>query len=198
MAQPQMITLAQWLAGEFENSTQALDQPAWFVSLRLWYRPLPQLIQGNLALFAEQAPVVNLNQPYRQRVVVLKETPHSQQFQAEYLALKQRDKFLGAGANPDLLRNLSLDDLEVLPGCVLTVTQQNGTFTAKPEPWAKCCFQYEGKTRQVILGLEVSAAQLKSYDKGVDPETGQGLWGALMGPYEFKKCQDFAAELPLG
>jgi hypothetical protein len=33
-----LITLAQWLAGEFENRSQALDQPAWFVHLRLWHR----------------------------------------------------------------------------------------------------------------------------------------------------------------
>lgn len=39
-----LITLAQWLAGEFENRSQALDQPAWFVHLRLWHRPLPHTI----------------------------------------------------------------------------------------------------------------------------------------------------------
>lgn len=192
-----LFTLAQWLAGKFENRTQASEQPIWFVNLYLWYRPLPQRIQGHLALFAEQANVLHPDRPYRQRVVLLKETEQSQQFQAQYLALKQPEKFRGAGANPSLLSTLSLTDLEWLPGCILTVTQQNGKFTAQPEPGAKCYFQYEGKTRQVILGFEVSAGRFLSYDKGVDPDTGQALWGALMGPYEFSKCQDLAAELPL-
>ena len=62
---------------------------------------------------------------------------------------------------------------------------------------SSCYFQYEGKTRQVILRFEVSAGRFVSYDRGVDPETGQSLWGAVLGPYEFNKCQDFAAELPL-
>ena len=192
-----LITLAQWLAGEFENRSQALEQPAWFVHLRLWHRPLPHTIQGNLALFAEQANALYLEQTYRQRVILLTETQHSHSFQIQYLALKQLRQFRGVAANPSKLSQLSLTDLELLPGCTLMVTQQDGTFTAQPEPEAKCYFQYEGKNRQVILGFEVSAGRFLSYDRGVDPETGQSLWGAVLGPYQFNKCQDFAGELPL-
>ncbi|MGS2911510.1 chromophore lyase CpcT/CpeT, partial [Staphylococcus aureus] len=128
---------------------------------------------------------------------LLTETQHSHAFQIQYLALKQPRQFRGAAANPSKLAQLSLTDLELLPGCTLMVTQQDGTFTAQPEPEAKCYFQYEGKTRQVILGFEVGAGRFLSYDRGVDPETGQALWGAVLAPYEFNKCQDFAAELPL-
>ena len=100
MTNAQITTLARWLAGEFENRTQALEQPAWFVHLHLWHRPLPQRLQGNLALFAEQANVLYLDQPYRQRVIVLKATEEPQKLQAQYLALKQPEKFRGVGANP--------------------------------------------------------------------------------------------------
>ncbi|WP_255502467.1 CpcT/CpeT family chromophore lyase [Okeania sp. KiyG1] len=34
-------------------------------------------------------------------------------------------------------------------------------------------------------------------DKGIDPQTGQGIWGALMGPYKFMKCCSFSSELIL-
>ena len=196
MTSKTLTALAQALAGEFENSTQASEQPAWFVSLRLWHRPLPQRIQGQLALFAEQANALYLDQPYRQRVMVLKAI-EGEQLQVQYLALKQPEQFRGAGANPALLAHLSLADLEPLPGCVLTVTQQETSSKAQPPPEAKCFFEYDGKTRQVILGFEVGKEYFHSYDRGVDPETGKGLWGALMGPYEFKKCRDFASELPL-
>lgn len=188
--------LAQQLAGEFDNKTQTLAQPVWFVHLHWWYRPLPFRLEGNLALFAEQAPFINLNQPYRQRILVLKETANPQQLLAQYLAFKQPEKFRGAATNLNLLHQISLDDLENLPGCSLTITEQNNTFIAQPEPEAKCYFQYEGKKRQVVLGFEVSPGNYKSYDRGVDPETGAALWGAIMGPYEFDKCLDFAAELP--
>ena len=102
-----LITLAQWLAGEFKNRSQALDQPAWFVHLRLWHRPLPHTIQGNLALFAEQANALYLEQTYRQRVILLKDQ-HSHSFQIQYLALKQPSQFRGAAAKhlaPRPLRN---------------------------------------------------------------------------------------------
>jgi CpeT/CpcT family (DUF1001) len=190
-----LTALAQLMAGEFDNKPQAMEQPAWFVHLRLWYRPLPIRIGGNLALFAEQANALMRDRPYRQRIAVLMESSGS--LQVQYLAFKQPEKFLGAGANPNLLEALSLDDLETLPGCVLRVMEQEGKFKAEPEPGAKCYFQYDGATRQVVLGFEVSPGKFWSYDRGVDPETGKGLWGALMGAYEFQKCEDFANELPL-
>lgn len=189
-----LTTLVQWLAGEFDNRQQAFEQPAWFVHLRLWQRPLRQRIQGNLALFVEQANALYLNQPYRQRVIVLSEK--GDRLQAEYLALKHPDQFRGAGADVDLLNKLEVSDLKPLSGCVLTITQQDNGFKAQPLPDTKCCFEYEGKTRQVVLGFDVSSNSFASYDRGVDPDTGQALWGALMGPYEFSKCEDFAAELP--
>jgi hypothetical protein len=38
-----------------------------------------------------------------------------------------------------------------------------------------------------VLGFEASETQFLSYDRGVDPETGQSLWGAMMGPYRHRK-----------
>lgn len=191
-----IATLAQWLAGEFDNQAQAFEQPIWFVHLRLWHRPLPFKLNGNLALFAEQANALYLNNPYRQRVVELQPIANSAQIRAQYYALQKPDRFRGAGANLQLLKSLSVNDLELLPGCVLTVTQQGEQFRAEPEPGARCCFQYEGQTRQVVLGFEVSAEQFWSYDRGVDPETGQSLWGATMGAYAYHKRSSFAHELP--
>lgn len=190
-------SLAQWLAGEFDNYPQAYDQPAWFVSLRLWHRPLPIRIDGDLAIFCEQANAVYLDAPYRQRVLILR--PAAQPAaQIEYKAFRQPERFKGAGANPSLLNSLSLSDLEDLPGCRLNVTppKQSERVKAEPPPDAKCCFQYNGETRQVILGFEASSTQFWSYDRGVDPATGKLLWGAIMGAYEFQKRQDFAAEFP--
>ncbi len=196
-----ILNLAQKLAGEFNNKNQALAQPIWFVNLHLWHRPIPFLIQGNIALFAEQSPAVNLNQPYRQRLLIIK-TPNkssssnSQHLIVQYMAFKQPEKYQGAGTNPTLLHQLSLEDLEDLPGCFLEVKYQQDTFIAKPPPEAKCYFQYQGKTRQVVLGFEVNNTEFKSFDRGVDTETGKALWGAIIDSYQFKKIQDFASELP--
>jgi CpeT/CpcT family (DUF1001) len=90
------------------------------------------------------------------------------------------------------LKGVSLADLDDLPGCVLTVTQRDSGFKAGPEPGATCCFQYDGQTRQVVLGFEVSQDRFLSFDRGVDPATGKALWGAIMGAYEFRRLQAFA------
>jgi hypothetical protein len=197
---PTLTTLTEWLAGEFNNQPQAQDQPAWFVHLRLWHRPLLFTIDGHVALFCEQANALYLDKPYRQRVVILKPSPEPQsglqQWHAEYRAFHQPSRVIGAGANPDLLRQISPDDLEVLPGCELTITYQRDHFKAEPNPNAKCCFQHNGQTRQVILGFEAYANQFFSYDRGVEPETGKLLWGAMMGAYQFQKQYSFAAEIP--
>lgn len=186
-----LIILAQWLIGEFENANQAREQPNWFVHIRLWHRLLPIRIDGNIAIFAEQAPILKLDQPYRQRILVIKNGDNSYHLIGQYYGFKEPNKFRGAGMNPQLLTQLSPEDLVNLPGCTLRITEQENKFIAQPEPGAKCLFEYDGQIRQVVLGLEVREDGFKSFDRGVDPETGQGLWGALIGPYEYQKIQGF-------
>ncbi|WAL58215.1 chromophore lyase CpcT/CpeT [Thermocoleostomius sinensis] len=179
--------MTKWLVGEFDNQAQALEQPAWFVHLRLWHRLLPFSIEGNPSLFAEQANYLYPENAYRQRVVVLSSLADSEHLQAQYYAFKQPDRFKGSGAHPDRLTSLSQADLDLLPGCKLLITPQLTRFKADPAPNSTCCFLYQGEMRQVILGFEVSANTFISYDRGVEPKTGKVLWGAMMGPYQFHK-----------
>ncbi|MGB7710292.1 MAG: CpcT/CpeT family chromophore lyase [Microcoleus sp.] len=73
----ELIALAEYMTGEFDNREQALDSPAWYVHLRLWQRPLPVALfdEPSIALFAEQANILELDKPYRPRIVQLR---HSQ------------------------------------------------------------------------------------------------------------------------
>ncbi len=170
------------LTGVFENQAQAQAQPTWFVHLRLWQRAIPQGVGGCRAIFAEQANVLYLDKPYRQRVMVI----HPELKQIHYWALKQPSLWSGVGQAPEGLQGLQDTDLEPLSGCVLDVEFAEDRYTASLPATSRCCFEYQGQERQVILGFQLSADQLLSYDRGVDPQTGQGLWGALMGPYEFQ------------
>lgn len=70
---PQLTALASYLTGEFSNQSQAQEQPAWFVNLRLWIRPLPIFTDDSITLFAEQANILQLDQPYRPRILRLRE-----------------------------------------------------------------------------------------------------------------------------
>jgi hypothetical protein len=102
---PELITLARYMAGEFDNQQQALADPAWYVHLRLWQRPVPLFTEDSLTLFAEQANIVNLDKPYRPRILRLylsDTTPAS--LQVQYYMLKDPEAIRGAGRNPQLLR----------------------------------------------------------------------------------------------
>jgi CpeT/CpcT family (DUF1001) len=178
--------LIEWLIGEFDNTAQSKEDPTWYVPLRLWHRPLPGRIQGKLAVFAEQSNFLQLDRPYRQRILVI-EPQANDQLAVQYWAFKDPNQFRGAGANPDLLQQAIEPALELLPGCWLDVESVGDRFKATPRDGDRCCFTYDNKLRQVVLGFEVSETQFLSYDRGVDPETGQSLWGAMMGPYRHQK-----------
>ena len=199
----ELITLARYMAGEFDNQQQALAEPAWYVHLRFWQRPVPLFTEDSLTLFAEQANIVNLDQPYRQRILRLyssQTTPDS--LQVQYYMIKEPEALRGAGCNPELLRQLTTEQIEFLPGCTLTIKQRLVAsniyeFSAFSATGTPCSFSYQGKSYQVSIGFESTPEEFRSYDKGIDPETGKATWGALLGPYRFTKRQDFADELPV-
>jgi len=198
----ELTILAHYLTGEFTNQTQALEEPAWYVNLRLWHRPLPKLLEGlfpeGITLFAEQANILKLDQPYRQRLLQLKEMASNPlKIQVQYFKFLNPEDFRGAGVNPSLLENLTLEQVELLPGCVLevSITQPNPPnyyFEALPTSDRPCSFSYEDKNYQVSLGFATSPEKFLSYDKGIDPTSGKAIWGAIMGAYSFTKYSGFS------
>jgi hypothetical protein len=186
-------TLAQYLAGEFDNRDQAIETPVWFVHLRLWHRPVYLFGEDSPTLFAEQANMLQLDQPYRQRLLRLQQQQDS--LTVQYYKFHDPSRVKGAGQDPTLLESLTENDVELLPGCFLQVTSQSdptGThFRATPLPGSRCRFTLQGSQIQVALGFEATIDQFWSHDKGIDPETEQPIWGAIMGAYEFRKRQSF-------
>lgn len=194
---PELTALGQYLAGEFDNRQQALDEPVWYVHLHLWQRPVPLFTEDSLTLYAEQANIVNLDSPYRPRLLRLREV--DQQLRVDYYKFYDISWIKGAGRNPELLQKITPDTVAFLPGCSLTIqteTKGNNTyhFRAFGDPASPCQFTYQGQTITIALGFEVNATELKVYDQGIDPETGKATWGALMGAFHFHKRQDFARE----
>ena len=213
MANSPLSTLASYLSGEFENQAQAAAEPTWYVHLRLWQRPIPALSDATTCtLFLEQASVGALKPPYRQRILQLSQ--EANQLYGEYFALSQPAKFIGAGADPSLLAGFSKADLVSLSNSEAPIQYQplpagGYQFQAALPEGKLCSFKYDGQRRYVYLGFDIApektAPQQKSpedsasgdtielltYDKGIDPETGRGLWGALMGPFQMVKQKDY-------
>ncbi|MBW4564884.1 MAG: chromophore lyase CpcT/CpeT [Mojavia pulchra JT2-VF2] len=194
---PQLIALGEYLAGEFDNQEQAMADPVWYVHLRLWQRPVNLFSEDSITLFAEQANIINLNNPYRQRIMRLQTgLDFDAHLQVQYYMPKDPSALKGAGRDPALLNNLTPDQLDLLPGCFLTVTQQtlisnSYKFVATPLPNTSCRFTYLGNSIQVSLGFEATTAEFHSYDKGIDSATGKATWGAILGPYRYTKREQY-------
>ncbi|MDV2999540.1 MAG: Phycocyanobilin lyase CpcT [Chroococcopsis gigantea SAG 12.99] len=192
---PQLQRLGNYLAGEFENKDQAVAKPLWYVHIRLWLRPVPLFKSDSLTLFAEQASIIKLDRPYRPRLLRLRQDD-SGSIEVQHYMFSDISAVQGAGSNPEILARIDEGQVHLLPGCTLGVTQWETGFKAMPKSNDKCTFTYGGQTFQVALGFEVGDGQLNTYDKGINPVTGQAIWGALMGPYCYKKQKDFSGEFP--
>lgn len=177
--------LAQYLVGEFSNRQQAIAEPAWYVHLHLWQVPIPEKILEGYGIFAEQANVLDLSKPYRQRVMQLYKAQDS--LWVQYYALTQPNLWRGAGADTRRLEQLTRKDLQFLEGCRLRVQWEEGYFRGELPADCQCFFDYNGERRQVHLGFKTNGQELFSYDKGIDPETGAGIWGAIAGAYHFQR-----------
>lgn len=198
----ELESLVLALAGEFCNQSQAFDQPTWFVQLRLWQRPVPLRLPNldGYWLFLEQANEVKLESPYRQRLLRLFLDPDYGTIAGQYYQFKDFAAWRRAGGDADRLAQITGADIEVLPGCQVTLRRVGVRYEARLKPGCRCCFAYDGQEREVSVGFDLMAAgegpiEFWSYDKGIDPLTGKGLWGALMGPYQFQKVVDFGAEV---
>ncbi|MUG97564.1 chorismate mutase [Scytonema sp. UIC 10036] len=193
----QLQTLASYLVGEFDNREQALADPAWYVHLRLWHRRVPLFQEDSVTIFAEQANIVTLDKPYRQRILRLTEGQDAHtSIKAQYYMPKNPSSLIGAGCNSDLLNTLTPDQLELLPSCVLdvsynTIAPGSYKFTATPPTNTLCSFTYGGSTIQVSLGFESTQDKFMSFDKGIDPITGKATWGAILGPFRYTKRERF-------
>ncbi len=197
---PELRALGQILAGEFDNSAQALAEPAWYVHLRLWLRPVPLFAEADsLALFAEQANALTLERPYRQRLLRLR-AGEDRRLRVEFYQFRDPVAWRGAARDRQRLATLTaaaVDRLDcTLPIAVTGDRPETWQFRTVAPPDYRCCFRYQGQDYTVFLGFAASASELLTYDKGIDPATGQATWGALLGPYRFARQQRFAAELP--
>jgi hypothetical protein len=189
----QFLQLVSWMAGEFSNRQQSLEQPNWFVNLVWWHRPIAFEVLGSVALFAEQANALMIDRPYRQRILQFQEDGN--QIWVQYWGFKDPAAWAGAGRDRDRLRQIMPNDITPLAGCLLNVSFADDRYQAVMPSDSKCCFAYLNEIRQVILGFEVTEHEFWSGDHGIDPDTGAAIWGAMMDFYKFHKVKDFSHEL---
>jgi hypothetical protein len=186
-------TLARWMASDFSNQEQAFENPPFFAHIRVCMRPLPNSLLSGVSFFLEQAYDFMIHRPYRLRV--FKINLIDDHIELEHYKLKEQEKFFGASRQPERLQNLTLEDLEEMPGCDMIVTWTGNSFKGEVKPGRACIVERNGKTTYLDNSFEINENKLISYDIGRDPETDELVWGSVAGPFQFQRWTSFADEI---
>ncbi|MEA5462849.1 chromophore lyase CpcT/CpeT [Leptothoe sp. PORK10 BA2] len=186
-------TLLKWMAADFSNQAQAIENPPFFAHIRVCMRPLPSRFLPGGSLYLEQAYDFMLGQPYRVRVLHF--LPQDDHILLENYTFKDQAAVIGAARDQEKLATIEAGQLEKMPGCDMTVRWTGQSFIGKVVPGKNCMVVREGKTSYLDNEFEITDDKLVSYDRGRDPETDELLWGSIAGPFEFEKRQRFDREV---
>ncbi len=194
MVNPDLVQLGAWLAGGYDNRDQAIESPVWYVHLRAWWRLVPLFAADSVVLFGEQANYLQVDRPYRQRLLRL--SLRDGRLSGAFYSFTNPGMVVGAGADETIAQKILSAEIVALETGVLDIQKVGDRFSLTPRAGEVCAFRFPDgaggeKVGRVELGLEVRSKGYDSYDKGLNPETGQPIWGAIMGPYRFVKRQDF-------
>ena len=188
-----VATLTRWMAADFSNQAQAIENPPFFAHIQVCMRPLPKGFQSGISLYLEQAYHYQLHLPYRVRVLhfILREND----VLLENYKVKDEEKFYGAARDRDKLLTLTADSLESMPGCDIHVQWTGSSFRGQVEPGKKCAVVRNGQNTYLDNEFIVTEDHMTSYDRGRDPQTDELCWGSVAGPFEFDKVNRFASEI---
>lgn len=188
-----IITLARWMASDFSNQAQAFENPPFFAHIRVCMRPLPVELLGGVSLYLEQAYDIELNSPYRVRV--LKLVPIADRIDIENYAIVNEEQFYGASRDLQKLQELKKAEFKLMPGCTFLTHWTGSSFKGSVEPGKSCMVVRKGKNTYLDSEFEIDGEKFISHDRGRDPETDAHVWGALAGPFEFTRRASFADEI---
>jgi hypothetical protein len=197
MGDHNLITLAQWLAGDFSNWEQAIANPPFFAHVRVCMRPLPiPPAPVGVWLYVEQAYDYELHTPYRTAILNLQTTENTiAPIVIINYKLKSASTYFGSARQPDALRHISLDQLEQQCGCNMLVHPEGTHFKGQIEAGKQCLVQRKGRDTYLHSEFTVAENSFCSLDRGFDPVTDERVWGAIAGAFEFQKRTSFADEV---
>ncbi|TVQ18220.1 MAG: chorismate-binding protein [Leptolyngbya sp. DLM2.Bin15] len=188
-------TLARWMAADFSNQPQAFENPPFFAHIRVCMRPLPPEQLSGMSFLVEQAYDINLNAPYRLRVLKLLDM--GDHIEIENYLVADQETLFNASRHPERLKDLRSDRLQKMPGCNMVVHWTGTSFKGVVEPGKACMVERKGQLTYLDSEFEIDADRFISLDRGRDPKTDEHLWGSIAGPFHFVRWASFADEVML-
>lgn len=189
-----LIELARLMAGDFSNRQQSDADPKNYAHIRIFFRPLPWEFFSGIGFYSEQVYDYNLWTPYRQGIHRL--VDRGDHIYIENYSLIEAENYAGSGHNRDILLTIPPDSIERRHNCSMVFYPEGKMFRGSVEPGNKCFVHRKGVNTYLISSVELTETTWVSWDRGLDLETHQQIWGSAMGPLKFTKKASFAHELP--
>ena len=189
-----MLELARLMAGDFCNRAQSDADPKNYAHIRIFFRPLPWDFFSGIGFYSEQVYDYDLWSPYRQGIHRL--VDRGDRIYIENYSLKEAENYAGSGHNRDILLTIPPDGIERRYNCSMVFTKDGAMFRGSVEPGNKCLIHRKGTDTYLVSMVELTETTWVSWDRGMDLNTHEQVWGSANGPLKFKKRASFASELP--
>ena len=190
-----LINLARVMAGDFSNYQQSQNNPKDYAHIRVFFRPLPWSFFSAIGFYSEQTYDYDLWTPYRQGIHRL--IDRGDHIYIENYSLQDGMLYAGAGHNREILETISPDKIARRYNCSMVFHQDGQVFRGAVEPGNQCLINRKGVETYLVSQVEITEDTWISWDRGINPATGEQVWGSAIGPLKFEKRASFAAELPL-
>lgn len=190
-----LITLAQWMAGDFSNYKQSFAKPQQFAHIHIFFRPLPWDFFNAIGFYSEQVYDHDLWTPYRQGVHKL--IDQGEQIYIENYSLNDPVQYAGAARELSILKTIKRDCIQRRYNCSMVFQRDGEMFRGSVEPGNQCLIEKKGCLTYLISDVEITETTWSSLDRGMDVNTHQQMWGSDNGSLWFEKRQSFATEVPL-
>jgi len=171
------------MQGTFDSSAQSdTDESYYDITLHMY--PIWQQSGEGKWLYVEQSVTANQTKPYRQRVYKLVERPDG--YIASYVySIKDDSLYIGKWQETSYFDDKTTDILDIREGCEVVMKrigdrQYQGSTVDK-----NCTSSLRGASYATSV-VEVTPGMISSWDQGWD-ESDTQVWGAVDGPYVFKK-----------
>ena len=189
-----MRELASLMAGDFSNRAQSDADPKNYAHIRIFFRPLPWEFFSGIGFYSEQVYDYDLWTPYRQGVHRL--VDRGDRIYIENYSLIEAENYAGSGHNRDILLTIPPDAIERRYNCSMVFVKDGEMFRGSVEPGNNCLIHRKGVNTYLVSMVELTETTWVSWDRGMDIETHQQIWGSAKGPLKFTKRESFASELP--
>jgi hypothetical protein len=184
---PDVIQLAEMMAGSFDNEAQAMRAPDEFLRVRLVMVPIWFHREDGRWLYVEQASSSALDRPYRQRVHRLHRDVEGRLRSDVYTLPGDPLEYAACWERGAPLTGLTPDDLELRDGCSITLTRTGPDEFIGATVGRACASSLRGAA-YATSEVNLRPGLLISWDRGWDAQ-GNQAWGATTGGYEFRRTR---------